>query len=268
MGEKQRWVEFLVPIELFRDGAQSPWGFRLRGGCDVEGGTPLEIIKVFVGGSSEGLLQVGDRIISINNHNTHTFSHFEAQQLFKNSGTSVKLHVLRYVECCDSNLSLPNTLISRCKNQWTEERPTSPLTSYSAPPLNHQRRPDTLQHSLQPSYLHLPTPKDSILSKPHESETFKIIMRQEIGSAKNQSGISAKKFEKSGSSFPGGGGRPLSQISDNSDEFKFQFHVRFNLIFQKISIKIPFQPVLQNTSINQSTSFKKLMNSMKGETEF
>ena len=30
MGEKQRWVEFLVPIELFRDGAQSPWGFRFE----------------------------------------------------------------------------------------------------------------------------------------------------------------------------------------------------------------------------------------------
>ena len=32
MGEKQRWVEFLVPIELFRDGAQSPWGFR----CEIK----------------------------------------------------------------------------------------------------------------------------------------------------------------------------------------------------------------------------------------
>ena len=54
-------------------------------------------------------------------------------------------------------------------------QPTSPLTSYSAPPQNIQRRPDSLQPSLQPSYLHLPTPKDSTLSKPHESETFKVI---------------------------------------------------------------------------------------------
>ena len=54
-------------------------------------------------------------------------------------------------------------------------QPTSPLTSYSAPPQNIQRRPDSLQPSLQSSYLHLPTPKDSTLSKPHESETFKVI---------------------------------------------------------------------------------------------
>jgi len=44
--DSRQWIEFLVPIELVRDGVQSPWGFRLRGGSDVEGGTPLEIIKV------------------------------------------------------------------------------------------------------------------------------------------------------------------------------------------------------------------------------
>ena len=61
-----QWVEIMVPVEIHRDGPQSPWGFRyptlytffkyfltyifhvvrLRGGSDVEGGTPLEIIKV------------------------------------------------------------------------------------------------------------------------------------------------------------------------------------------------------------------------------
>ena len=40
------WVDFLVPVELLREGAQAAWGFRLRGGSDVDGGTPLEIIKV------------------------------------------------------------------------------------------------------------------------------------------------------------------------------------------------------------------------------
>ena len=40
------WVDFLVPVEIFREGTQSAWGFRLRGGSDVDGGTPLEIIKV------------------------------------------------------------------------------------------------------------------------------------------------------------------------------------------------------------------------------
>ena len=40
------WVELLVPVELSREGPQAAWGFRLRGGTDVDGGTPLEIIRV------------------------------------------------------------------------------------------------------------------------------------------------------------------------------------------------------------------------------
>lgn len=35
-----------LSIDLYRDGVNSPWGFRLKGGTDVDGGTPLEIIKV------------------------------------------------------------------------------------------------------------------------------------------------------------------------------------------------------------------------------
>ena len=56
---------------------------RLRGGADVDGGTPLEIIKVSVGGASDGLLLVGDRIVTINDQNVETMSHFQAGQLFK-----------------------------------------------------------------------------------------------------------------------------------------------------------------------------------------
>ena len=36
----------IISIEIYRDGEDSPWGFRLKGGIDVDGGTPLEIIKV------------------------------------------------------------------------------------------------------------------------------------------------------------------------------------------------------------------------------
>ena len=49
----------------------------------MDGGTPLEIIKVCVGGASDGLLLVGDRIVTINDQNAETMSHFQAQQLFK-----------------------------------------------------------------------------------------------------------------------------------------------------------------------------------------
>jgi len=76
---------------------------------------------------------------------------------------------------------------------------------------------------------------------------LKIIMSEEMGSARDQTGISARRFDKTGpiSHQP----RPESRLSDSSDECRAD-------------------PVLKNTSINQSTSFKKLMNSVMCETEF
>ena len=38
--------EYIISLEIHRDGLYSPWGFRLKGGIDVDGGTPLEIVKV------------------------------------------------------------------------------------------------------------------------------------------------------------------------------------------------------------------------------
>jgi len=36
----------VICLELARDGLEAPWGFRLKGGRDVDGSTPLEVIKV------------------------------------------------------------------------------------------------------------------------------------------------------------------------------------------------------------------------------
>ena len=36
----------IISVDIYRDGEYSPWGFRLKGGKDVDGGTPLEITKV------------------------------------------------------------------------------------------------------------------------------------------------------------------------------------------------------------------------------
>jgi len=238
----RKLMEFLVPVQLFRDGVESPWGFRLRGGSEVEGGTPLEIIKVFVGGASEGLLQVGDRILSINNQNAEQISHFEAQHLFKSSGTNVKLHVLRLVQC-DTNRVLSNSSNQKCRNQWNELAHETGTKGFRNQPTPFHPETNSVNSQQQATYLHLPSPKESSFAKPHESETFKIIMREEIAHAKDQNGIAAKKFDKTQPN------RPLSQLSDNSDESKLD-------------------PVLKNTSINQSTTFKKLMHSVMGETEF
>ena len=36
----------VITIDIYRDGQDSPWGLRLKGGIDVDGGTPLQITKV------------------------------------------------------------------------------------------------------------------------------------------------------------------------------------------------------------------------------
>ena len=45
MGNRRN-SENVSVIEINRDGLNSSWGFRLKGGSDVDGGTPLEIMKV------------------------------------------------------------------------------------------------------------------------------------------------------------------------------------------------------------------------------
>lgn len=36
----------VLTLVIDRDGLDAPWGFRLKGGRDVDGGTPLEITRV------------------------------------------------------------------------------------------------------------------------------------------------------------------------------------------------------------------------------
>ena len=50
--QKQPSGHHIITIDLYRDGEDAPWGFRLKGGIDVDGGTPLEITKVGETGSS------------------------------------------------------------------------------------------------------------------------------------------------------------------------------------------------------------------------
>ena len=52
-------------------------------------------LKVFVGTASEGVLQPGDRILSVNNVPTQGLTHLEAQNLFRHSGTNAKVNVAR-----------------------------------------------------------------------------------------------------------------------------------------------------------------------------
>jgi len=63
-------------------------------------------------------------------------------------------------------------------------------------------------------------------------------MREEIESAQNQSSVHSKRFDKTPNN--------LLLSSQQSD----------------------LDPILTNTTINQSSSFKKLMNAVMGDTEF
>merc|ERR1712029_1293786 len=109
----------------------------------------------------------------------------------KTSGTRVKVHVLRSIQC-DTNSVLRHNNFHR--HPVTREAGQEGTSCLSLPPSQQ-----SLHSTSQPStYLHLPSPKDLSFSKPHESETFRIIMSQEMGSAKDQTGISARRFAKTG----------------------------------------------------------------------
>lgn len=82
-------------IDLYRDGLHSPWGIRLKGGRDVDGGTPLEITKIFVGSAAEGILFPGDKVVAINHQDTSRLTHMEAQNQMKMAGTNVQLDIVR-----------------------------------------------------------------------------------------------------------------------------------------------------------------------------
>jgi len=94
----------------------------------------------------------------------------------------------------------------------------------------------------------LPTVNTATISKPHESETFRMILESEMGGARNHAGIGSKQFDRQLS----GQERPGSQQSDRSSD----------------AGRPGLDPVMKNSSINQSASFKKVMYSVMGETEF
>lgn len=80
-------------IVLSRDSTDTPWGFRLQGGQEVN--SPLVVQRVFVGGVSEGKLQRGDVVVAIQGHDASRMNHSEAENYIKNSGTQLNMQVRR-----------------------------------------------------------------------------------------------------------------------------------------------------------------------------
>jgi len=80
-------------VHLYRDSFNTPWGFRLQGGTDLN--QSLVVQRVFSNSPAEGELQRGDVILSINNRDGTTLTHKQAQDLIKHGGGQVQLVVQR-----------------------------------------------------------------------------------------------------------------------------------------------------------------------------
>jgi len=252
------------------------------GGCGAQ--YRLKRPNVFVGSGSEGVLLSGDRILSINSQNTDNITHVEAQNLFKNSGTKAQLEVGRIAPAPPkepgmlpphlqdqqrvqsqpyrtASLIMPgpktinesgagaptyqpyrgpqyNTQINKGGIQGAQGLYNSPVPLYSEETLVAEPNHPGFVQATKPQ---LPSSNQATISNPQDSATFKIVLESEIGAAKNQPVIVGRSFEGA----VGGGERPVSQASDRSRE-----------------------SAMRNSNINQSASFKKVMYSVLGESEF
>ncbi|KAK4469725.1 hypothetical protein MN116_007249 [Schistosoma mekongi] len=86
-----------MKIVLRRASIDSPWGFRVQGGSDYH--LQLTICKTQTGSPSEGVLQSGDEILSINGENARSLSHEQATQKIRSAGIDLQLTVARRQTC-------------------------------------------------------------------------------------------------------------------------------------------------------------------------
>ncbi|XP_056018831.1 uncharacterized protein LOC125672255 isoform X10 [Ostrea edulis] len=80
-------------VRLSRDSFETPWGFRLQGGHDLN--LELVVQRVFSNSPAEGELQRGDVILAINGRDASTLTHKQAQDGIKHCGGQVELLVSR-----------------------------------------------------------------------------------------------------------------------------------------------------------------------------
>lgn len=82
-----------VLLTLHRSSPNEPWGFSLVGGSDVK--TPLIVTRVGLGSPVEGVLHRGDIITKVGNYDSRDIRHQDAQTLFKNAGSNIRVVVQR-----------------------------------------------------------------------------------------------------------------------------------------------------------------------------
>merc|ERR1719347_1662650 len=135
--------------------------------------------------------------------------------------------------------------------QFIQRAATGQPVLYNSPAALYSEEAYDEAASQHPGYVQakkpqLPSASNGSLSNPQESETFKMILEAEMGSTSSQPSISAQPFSK-----PKDGSRPSSQMSDVSDR-------------SRSSNQAP----VRNSTINQSATFKKVMYSVLGDTDF
>ncbi|XP_023025525.1 PDZ_signaling and DUF4749 domain-containing protein Zasp66 isoform X6 [Leptinotarsa decemlineata] len=82
-----------VVLILQRSSPNEQWGFSLVGGADVK--TPLIVTRVGFGSPVEGVLHRGDIITKVGNYDSRDIRHQDAQNLFKNAGSNIRVVVQR-----------------------------------------------------------------------------------------------------------------------------------------------------------------------------
>ncbi|KAJ8920675.1 hypothetical protein NQ315_004814 [Exocentrus adspersus] len=82
-----------IVLDLRRSSPNEHWGFSLVGGSDVK--TPLIVTRVGFGSPTEGVLHRGDIITKVGNYDARDIRHQDAQNLFKNAGTNIRVVVQR-----------------------------------------------------------------------------------------------------------------------------------------------------------------------------
>ncbi|XP_060063959.1 uncharacterized protein LOC132544392 [Ylistrum balloti] len=80
-------------VKLFRDSFDTPWGFRLQGGRDLN--QPLVVQRVFSNTPAEGELQRGDIFLEINGRDAEGFTHKQALDQIKFGGGQIELLIER-----------------------------------------------------------------------------------------------------------------------------------------------------------------------------
>lgn len=80
-------------VKLFRDSFDTPWGFRLQGGRDLN--QPLVVQRVFSNTPAEGELQRGDIFLEINGRDADGYTHKQALDQIKFAGGQIELLIER-----------------------------------------------------------------------------------------------------------------------------------------------------------------------------